>query len=140
MTDRREDRSKRTAGPRSDAWGSTGREDSGCPTAGGFAPPIDMQDLFRQLIADELRAGRLTPWRRRRIVRYAAQLGLNAVQAGRLVEECRQAALDSTDALERRRALRLAPAERRTHPVVLRLALIVCTVVLVDLLRRVLLG
>ncbi len=59
-----------------------------------FVPSIDMQQVFRQLIIDEIRSGRpaeagsLTPAQRRRIVRYAAGLGLSAVQAGRLITSC----------------------------------------------------
>lgn len=54
-----------------------------------FAPPIESHDVFRQLIEEEIRNGRLSTSRRRRIVRYAAQLGLSATQAGRLIEASR---------------------------------------------------
>ena len=60
-----------------------------------FAPSIDMTAIFRQLIADEVRTGRLTRARRRRIVQYAAHLGLSAVQVGRLIAECREEATRS---------------------------------------------
>lgn len=52
--------------------------------------PLDTKAIFRQMIEEEVRNGRLTPWRRRRIVRYAAQLRLSAVEAGKLIEECRR--------------------------------------------------
>jgi len=55
-----------------------------------FRPTIHMDDIFREMIRMEIRCGRLSPWRRRRIVQYAAQLNLSAVQAGRLIEECRE--------------------------------------------------
>jgi hypothetical protein len=42
------------------------------------------------MIAEEARCGRLTPIRRARIVRFASQLGLSAVETGRLIEECRR--------------------------------------------------
>ena len=35
---------------------------------------IDTKDIFRELIADEVRSGRLNNSRRKRIIRYAAQL------------------------------------------------------------------
>ncbi len=72
-----------------------------------FVPALDMKDIFRQLIADELRNGQLTKGRRRRIVGYAAQLGLSAVEAGRMIAACREAAIDSEHATERFHALRL---------------------------------
>lgn len=52
--------------------------------------PIELGETFRQLIIDELRNGRLTPVRRRRIVRYAAHLGVSAVEAGHLIAVCRE--------------------------------------------------
>jgi hypothetical protein len=60
------------------------------------APP-DPSVIFRELIAAELRAGRLTRGRRARIVRYASQLGLSAAEAGRLITECHQEALQLSD-------------------------------------------
>ncbi len=53
------------------------------------APP-DTSMIFREMIAAELGAGRLTRVRRARILRYASQLGLSAAEAGRLIRECRQ--------------------------------------------------
>lgn len=63
-----------------------------------FMPSMDMKEIFREMIRQEVQCGRhsrvkpacgrLTRWRRRRIVQYAAGMGLSAVQAGRLVEEC----------------------------------------------------
>jgi len=62
-------------------------------SAGGPAPgrgaSLDTRLIFRRMIEDEVRAGRLTRSRRRRIVRYAAQLDLSAVETGRLIDECR---------------------------------------------------
>lgn len=59
--------------------------------------PIDNQTIFRELIAGEVRAGRMNRAQRRRIVRYAAQLGLSAVEAGELISECQMAALARDD-------------------------------------------
>ncbi len=64
-----------------------------------FVPSIDMTTIFRELIADEVRTGRLTRARRRRIIQYAAHLGLSAVQVGRLIEECREEATRSDDGI-----------------------------------------
>ncbi len=62
-----------------------------------YVPSIDMTVIFRELIADEVRTGRLTRARRRRIVQYAAHLGLSAVQVGRLIAECQEEATRSDD-------------------------------------------
>ena len=53
-----------------------------------FSSTSDAKSIFRELILEELRAGRLTPIRRSRIVRYASQIGLTAIEAGRLIAEC----------------------------------------------------
>ena len=50
-----------------------------------FAPAIDNREIFRELIKDELRNGRLSAAGRRRIVRYAANLRMSAVEAGQLI-------------------------------------------------------
>ena len=99
-----------------------------------FVRSIDTQDIFRQLITDELRNGRLTPARRRRIVRYAAGLGLSAVQAGRLVEACRREVLQSSDPAERYHALRLVEAPPTKVPTPLKIAIVVAAAILVDVL------
>ena len=99
-----------------------------------FVPHIDMQDIFRQLITDELRAGRLTPARRRRIVRYAAQLGLTAVQAGRLVEACRKEALAEGATPQRLHGLRLVqPREEKVAPRI-KIAVLVLGAIFLDLI------
>ena len=97
-----------------------------------FAPTIDTHDVFRSLIADELRHGRLNRAHRRRIVGYAARLGLTAVQTGRLIEECREDALHSRDPVERRHALRLIEAEEPLVSTHTKIALVVGAALLVD--------
>ncbi|MCC7292856.1 MAG: hypothetical protein IT449_12415 [Phycisphaerales bacterium] len=46
------------------------------------------REVFRAMIEWEAISGSLTPSRRRRLVRYAAQLGLSATQAGELIRAC----------------------------------------------------
>jgi len=75
--------------------------------AANHSPRIDVQDIFREMIAQELREGRLTPMRRRHIVRYAAQMGLSAVEAGRLIAQCRDEVLQGDDSEGHACALRL---------------------------------
>ncbi len=79
-----------------------------------WAPPPDTECIFRELIAVELRAGRLTRMRRARIVRYASQIGLSAVDTGRLIAECQSSHLDRTDSASEQPNLRLVgvPARR----------------------------
>lgn len=64
-----------------------------------YQPTIQLNDIFREMIRTELRNGRLSAWRRRRIVQYAAQLNLSAVEAGRLIVQCRDEALSGVDPL-----------------------------------------
>ncbi len=94
-----------------DTSGITGRD----------SPPtkprrIHAKDILRELIAQELRAGRLTPSRRRRMVRYAAKFHLSAVDTGMLIEECRDEALESEDSEVIFHALRLIEPPPKTMP------------------------
>ena len=99
-----------------------------------FVPKIEMRDIFHQMIADELRNGRLTREKRKRIIRYEAQLGLNAVEAGRLITTCREQILERADSVERRHTLKLVEPEPERVPVAFKLALVVALAIAVDLL------
>lgn len=103
------------------------------PTVGGWAR-LDTETIFRELIAQELRAGRLTRAGRKRIVQYAAQLGLSAVDAGRLIEQCRGSALQSVDPAERRHALKLVEDSRGPRRLDTKGALIVAAVMALQML------
>jgi hypothetical protein len=46
---------------------------------------LDVCNVFRTLVRDEVRTGRLSPLRRRRLVRYAAHLGISPRELGDLV-------------------------------------------------------
>lgn len=77
---------------------------------GATPPGVPSNELIlRTMIANEIRTGRLTPARRRRVVKYAMGLGLTAVEAGCLIAECRDEALASEHPVERETALRLIP-------------------------------
>jgi len=102
--------------------------------AEGEAPPIKTEDVFRSLIADELRNGRLSAARRRRIVRYAAAMGLNATEAGEVISECRIVALSDPDPHIRRHAMRLVHPDPPLIPAGLKLALAVIVAVALDAL------
>jgi hypothetical protein len=81
-----------------------------------FCPPLpDTKTIFREMIAAEIRAGRLSAARRARIVRYASQIGLSAVETGRLIHDCVYEALEDRDPAVQACALRLAvqPPRRR---------------------------
>ncbi len=105
-----------------------------------FTPPISTRDIFEQLIADELRAGRLTASRRKRIVGYATGMGLSAVQAGRLITACRDEALAGDDEVARHHALRLVdpPADGLSKRA--RLSWFLAAVIALDLVVVFLLG
>ena len=99
-----------------------------------FVPSIDTRDVFRQMIAMELRNGRLTAGRRRRIVRYASQMGLSAVEAGQLIAACRREALESNDPAERYHALRLVEPAPPRVPVAVVLSVALAVAILLDLI------
>jgi len=84
----------------------------------------DSSTIFRELIVTELRSGRLTPSRRARIVRYASQIGLSAVEAGRLIAECQDEALEHSDETIRGFALRLASSPPRPYALTPRVAIV----------------
>ena len=48
---------------------------------------VDAKAVFREAVRWELANGRLSAWRRRRIVRYAAALRITAVEAGRVIQQ-----------------------------------------------------
>ena len=110
--------------------------------AGRYSPRdytrrIDTKEIFRELIAQEVRSGRLTPSRRRRIVRYAAQLSLSTVETGRLIAECRDEALESEDPEVIYHALRLVEPPPRTMPITVKFAVaLIVAIVLYELGAR----
>jgi hypothetical protein len=50
---------------------------------------FERQQIFREMIAHQLAQGTLSRRRRKAIVQYAACLGINAVLAGRLIQQAR---------------------------------------------------
>ena len=99
-----------------------------------YAPAIDTRDVFRQLIAEEIRSGRLTRARRRRIVRYGAALGMSAVEAGQLIATCRKEAMDSGDPAARYHALKLVEPEPERISVAVKISAVIALAILLDLL------
>jgi hypothetical protein len=99
-----------------------------------FVPSIDMKDVFCRLIEEELRGGRLTRSRRKRIVQYAVQLRISAVETGRLIEACRQRVLESSEPAERYHALRLVERRDTKVPFVFKVSLVVALAILLEVL------
>ncbi len=66
-----------------------------------FKPQVDREDIFRQLIDQELRRGRLNKSARARIVRYACGMGLTATRAGELLRECAERSVQQRDPMQR---------------------------------------
>ncbi len=97
-------------------------------------PRLDTQTIFREMIARELRCGRLNRAQRARIVRCAAQMGLSATQAGRLIAECREEALRCADPQSRRFALRLVEPAEPVIPTWLKIAAVIVAALTVDVL------
>jgi|GEM_PF-3334066 len=98
-----------------------------------FVPRIEMRDVYYELIASELRNGRLTRARRKRIIQYAAHLGLNAVEAGRMITACREMVLQSDDPVERDFALKLVEPEPERVPIAFKIAIVVALALVFDL-------
>jgi hypothetical protein len=103
----------------------------------GHASPdrhISNKEVFRKLIRDEIRSGRLTPARRRRIVRYAAQLDMSAVDVGLMIAQCREEALKSEDPAARQHALKLVEPPPSRMPLAWKLSAVVLLAIIVDLI------
>jgi len=95
---------------------------------------INTADVFRALIEEELRSGRLTIARRRRIVRYAMAMGLSATDAGELIAECQSQALEESDKTTRSHALRLVYPSPPLVPAGVKLALAAIVAIALDIL------
>lgn len=96
--------------------------------------PIDAREIFREMIAQEVRSGRLTPARRQRIVRYAADLRISAEETGRLIAECREEALESGDPDVTYHAMRLVEPPPAAAPLMVKIATVVAVVIVVHLI------
>lgn len=92
----------------------------------------DNKFIFREMIVHEIKNGRLSPWRRRRIVRYAAKMGLSAVEAGRLLCECRKQAMAELDASKETSTLQLRIPDTDDHSTATRVAIAVALAILVN--------
>ena len=99
-----------------------------------FVPTIDIEDIFRNLIEDELRHGRLTRARRKRIVQYAAQLRMSAVQVGQLIEACRRRVVESGEPAEQCHVLPLIEPRPAKVPFAFKISLLIAVVILFDVL------
>ena len=99
-----------------------------------WVPRIDTHDVLERMVADELRDGRLTPARRRRVIRFAAGMGLSAVQAGRLLERIREEALGDDDPQVRRHALRLVQPTQSKMSMRRRLAIGMAVTIILQLI------
>lgn len=98
-----------------------------------FAGPVDQEAIFQKLLWDELRAGRLTKRRRRRILQYAAQLGFSAREIGDLLDHTKQHAEVNGDRKIQRRALELIDPPEPRVPIAWMLSMIIALVLLADL-------
>lgn len=54
--------------------------------------PLEMHELFKRMVRDEVAAGTLTFSRRKRLIRYATQVGLSELHANVLIYEARREA------------------------------------------------
>ncbi len=110
----------------------------GAPAAPGDATAwqrrISAHEVFEELLAGELRAGRLTAGGRRRIIAYGAQLGLTPAQVARMIERRRNEAIADDDPAARHHALRLVDPPPQRVPFAAKIALVITLAIAVDLL------
>ncbi len=76
---------------------------------------FDTKAIFRETIVRELKDGKISPGRRRRIIRYAARMGLSAVEAGHLLSRCRDQAMSELDACKETPTLRMHIPDTDDH-------------------------
>jgi hypothetical protein len=95
---------------------------------------ITAQEIFEQLLADEIRAGRLCAAGRRRVMAYGAQLGLSPAQVARMIERSRDAVLTDDDPAIRHHALELIEPPPQRVPVAYKIALVIALAIAVDVL------
>jgi len=100
---------------------------------GGWAR-LDTEQIYREMIAEELRTGRLTPARQTGIVRFGSHLGLSVLEASKLVAECRDRALQSSDPTERNYALRLLQPSRIWIPSGWKIAGVIAAAIVFDII------
>jgi len=115
------------------SWsGGTGERTGRCGNEAPNRPlRLDTQTIFREMIARELRCGRLTKSSRARIVRYASQMGLSAVEAGELIGKCRDDALLGDDPEVRTFALRLVEPLEPRIPTPLKIAGVILIAIII---------
>ncbi len=104
----------------------------------------EIHDIFREMIRMELVHGELSPWRRRKLVRYAASLRLSAVEAGELVQEAVRANAaagwgDPSDRGESKLRLAVAPAPTRHGRTAVKLLAALAAALLIKLILSALL-
>ncbi len=95
---------------------------------------LDTEHIYREMITNELRAGRLTPGRHAEIVRFGSHLGFSVLEANKLVAECRDRALQSADPVERNYALRLLPPQRTWIPTTWKVAAVIALAIVLDII------
>lgn len=96
------------------------------------AQSLDTKTVFREMIVHEIKNGRLSSWRRKRIVRYAAKMGLSAVEAGKLLAECRDQAMSELQAGRKTPQLRVRAPETDDNTTANRVVLAIMFAILVN--------
>lgn len=76
----------------------------------------ERQQVFGEVVVLELRNGRLSTLRRKRLVQYAATLDISATLAGRLIEQARKRVAESRDESSTAASLRCAQSDGAATP------------------------
>jgi hypothetical protein len=102
---------------------------------------FELHAVFREAVRWELSRGRLSKWRRKRLVQYAAALRISAVEAGQLIQEAVQAEYEADRAAEPDAPqLRLVSADPPGWPTWAKLATALAVVLAVKLTLVLLMG
>ena len=105
----------------------------------------EIHDIFREMIRTELVHGELSPWRRRKLVRYAASLRLSAVEAGELIQEAVRAeaaemGVDPSDRGSSRLRLALPPTSTPSGRMAIKLLAALAAALLIKIILSALLA
>ena len=98
-----------------------------------FMPRIDTAEILGRIIAEDLRSGRLTARRWRAISRYAEDFGFSEAQTDRLIHQCRNEALASSDPVERYYGRRLSMPMRSMALSAVRFAILAACLIALEI-------
>lgn len=95
---------------------------------------ISEEEIFTELIKEEVRTGRLTAARRRRLIRYAAHLQISAVDVGNLIADARRTTDTANRPAPPRPVMKLVTPPPARVPITTRIGAIITAAIAIDVL------